>query len=192
MSTQSNCQKAKEHARSAMGKFMKACGVQAFGMGLDKRCMRMERCKLSIWTIPTCLPDCPALVDAKQVTLQIFRYIGDYKNGQKDGQGSCTYPNGSVHSGLYCNGVKSGLGTCTWANGNDFSGMYVNDRMHGTGRFQWASGHVYTGEFASDRRHGRGMLIFKNGRRQKGHWNKGDFVAESDWGAVDVGTTEWW
>jgi hypothetical protein len=123
-------------------------------------------------------------------SLYKYRYIGDYKNGQKDGQGSCTYPNGSVHSGLYCNGVKSGMGTCTWANGNAFSGMYVNDRMHGTGRFQWASGHVYTGEFASDRRHGRGTLIFKNGRRQKGHWNKGDFVAESDWGAADVGTAE--
>jgi hypothetical protein len=119
------------------------------------------------------------LSNALKLILCLYRYIGEYQSGQKNGKGTCTYPNGSVHDGNYEGGVKSGFGTCSWPNGNVFSGMYANDRMHGPGTFQWASGHVYMGEFAMDRRHGCGTLISDNGRRREGQWNNGTFVAET-------------
>jgi hypothetical protein len=64
---------AKEHERSAMGKFMKACGVLAFGMELDKHCMRMALCKLlSYRCIPVCVPFLFDLISAVAATLTTF------------------------------------------------------------------------------------------------------------------------
>ena len=37
-------------------------------------------------------------------------YDGDWKNGDKDGQGKMTYANGSVYDGDWKNGDKDGIG----------------------------------------------------------------------------------
>jgi antitoxin component YwqK of YwqJK toxin-antitoxin module len=54
------------------------------------------------------------------------KYVGEYRNGKKHGQGTTTYPNGTKYVGEWRDGEYNGQGTRTDANGRIEEGVWKN------------------------------------------------------------------
>ena len=50
------------------------------------------------------------------------KYVGEFKDGQKDGQGTYTFPNGKKYVGEFKDGKMHGQGTYTWPSGQKYVG----------------------------------------------------------------------
>ena len=50
------------------------------------------------------------------------KYLGEYTNGKKHGQGTFTFPDGTKYAGEYKDGIQNGHGTTFWANGRVTNG----------------------------------------------------------------------
>ena len=66
------------------------------------------------------------------------KYVGDWKNDNRTGQGTYTYgPNsewaGDKHVGEYKDNKRHGQGTYTFANGDKYVGEYKDNDYHGQG-----------------------------------------------------------
>ena len=55
------------------------------------------------------------------------KYIGGWKDGRWNGQGTFTTSNGSKYEGELKNGEKNGQGTHTYPDGSKFEGDYKDD-----------------------------------------------------------------
>ena len=53
-----------------------------------------------------------------------YKYVGEFKNGEKHGQGTETFADGYKYVGEFKNGEKHGQGTATFANGKKKSGLW--------------------------------------------------------------------
>ena len=121
------------------------------------------------------------------------KYIGEYKNGEKNGQGTHTWTNGDKYFGEWINERRTGQGTYIWANGdiyigrfkdgklvghgtitytdgNKYIGKYNNGKRHGQGTHTWANGDKYVGEYKNDDRTGQGTYTYADGRKEVGTW----------------------
>jgi len=118
-----------------------------------------------------------------------------------EGEGTETWKNGTIYSGVYCKGVKCGKGKMTWLDGKNepneiyegefsnnmfngygvydwskkrkYSGEWKDGKMHGNGTFEWKDGRVYIGSFKEDLKEGFGEFKWNDGRIWKGDWMKG-------------------
>ena len=124
-------------------------------------------------------------------------YIGEFKEGKKDGNGiefyknntikyegyyekdKCEkygkyiYPSGNYYKGQFLNGLKHGNGTEYYKNNAvKYSGDYVNDKCEGYGKFIYESGNYYLGQFSNGLKHGKGKFYYKNNTLKY----EGDFV----------------
>ena len=76
------------------------------------------------------------------------KYIGEYRNGKPNGQGTYTYASGSKYVGEFRNGTSHGQGTYTWNADNLFNrshdgkyvGEYRNGKPNGQGTYTYATG----------------------------------------------------
>lgn len=107
----------------------------------------------------------------------IRRYEGEWENGQRSGQGTYTYTNGSTYVGNWVNGRKNGQGTMRWtarvgeANGDVYEGNFADGWMNGHGIMKYDNGDVYEGNWGVDGlRHGRGIMKYANGDMYDGNW----------------------
>ena len=48
--------------------------------------------------------------------------------------------------------------------------------MEGHGSITYPKGDKYEGNFKNEKRHGYGIYIYKDGSKDKGMWNEGEFV----------------
>ena len=64
-----------------------------------------------------------------------------------NGQGTCTYADipGSKYVGEFMNGKKNGQGTFTWADGAKYVGGWMDGKMHGQGTFTFTDGTIGRG-----------------------------------------------
>ena len=58
-----------------------------------------------------------------------IKWAGEYKNGERNGQGMETYANGDRYVGEYKNGLHNGQGTYTYDNGKVSQGIFSNGRF---------------------------------------------------------------
>ena len=100
----------------------------------------------------------------------------------ENGQGTCTYANGDKYVGEFMNGKKNGQGSFTFGKGewegDKCLGEWMNDMLNGQGTYTWASGNKYVGEFKDDKKHGQGTYTFSDGRIEKGLWENNKYVGE--------------
>jgi hypothetical protein len=61
------------------------------------------------------------------------RYEGQWKDGKRDGQGTCTHANRDRYKGKWVDGKRHGKGTYTYANRDYDSGEWVDDTWTGVG-----------------------------------------------------------
>ena len=57
-------------------------------------------------------------------------YVGDFRDGTFNGQGTLRWENGNVYIGRWRDGKMHGQGTLTFANGNRHVGFWMHGQLH--------------------------------------------------------------
>jgi hypothetical protein len=124
------------------------------------------------------LPDCKSSSTYKHNCFGTFtfasgnKYVGEFKNGKRHGQGTFTYAggDGEKYVGEFKNDKYNGQGTYTYADGDKYVGEHKNDKRHGQGTYTFASGDKYVGEFKNGKKHGQGTFTYASGDKYVGEW----------------------
>ena len=112
------------------------------------------------------------------------KYVGEWRDGNRTGQGTHTWANGNKYVGEYRNGKRNGQGTFTWANGDKHVGDFKYNKRTGQGTYTWGSGNKHVGEFKDGILNGQGTMTFADGTVKKGVWEKGSyFGTKAEWDA---------
>jgi hypothetical protein len=107
------------------------------------------------------------------------KYMGDWHEGQRHGQGEQGYENGSRYVGEWAHGTYKGKGEWWGADGhflNFYKGTFINGLPDGFGTMRWNSNvgsniaqpMVYEGNFKKGVCQGEGILIWPNRCRFEG------------------------
>ena len=110
------------------------------------------------------------------------KYVGQWKDGKRHGQGTYTWPSGQKYVGQYKDGKYHGQGTMTWPEGQKYVGQWKDDVRAGEGTMAYADGHKYVGQWKDYKRNGKGTMTYPDGRKYVGQWKDGardrDFAKE--------------
>jgi len=79
------------------------------------------------------------------------KYVGEYKDGKRNGQGTITWSDGKKYVGEWKNGKYNSQGTLTLPNGEKYVGEYKDGKKNGQGTFTFSDGRKGVGEFRNDR-----------------------------------------
>ena len=110
------------------------------------------------------------------LTISLYMYSTLFVKPQNGYDTHTNYFNGSVYSGEWKNGNKHGEGTITWANGDTYTGEWKDGNQHGQGTYIWADGETYTGDYINNQRTGWGTYIWADGDTYTGEWLNGERV----------------
>jgi formylglycine-generating enzyme required for sulfatase activity len=97
-------------------------------------------------------------------------YVGKWKNDKFNGQGTFTYSDGSVYVGQWENSQRNGQGTFTYSDGSVYVGQWENSQRNGQGTFTRPSGSKYQGQWKNDKFDGRGIYIYPDDSKYQGRW----------------------
>ncbi len=126
-------------------------------------------------------------------------YVGEFKEGLMDGQGTVTFSDGTKATGTWKgfktqgiavvtyavreeqnrreyigeldNYVANGNGTLTFVDGDQYIGEFKNNLFHGVGTYTWKNGSKYIGEWIEDNRTGQGTKLNQYGKEiYSGYW----------------------
>lgn len=70
------------------------------------------------------------------------KYVGEFKDGNPNGQGIGTMLNGAKYVGQYRNGMLTGRGTLTWPDGRKYVGEFTDNKPNGQGIQYRADGTI--------------------------------------------------
>jgi hypothetical protein len=100
------------------------------------------------------------------------RYVGEFTNDKKNGQGTYSWTDGRRYDGQFRDGKLDGQGTHTWPNGDKYVGEFKNDQPNGRGTYTFANGDILSGQFR-DGINGQGTLTSPNGAKYLGEFKSG-------------------
>jgi len=106
-------------------------------------------------------------------------YEGEFKNGEMNGQGTYTYPDGEKKVGEFKDGeIWNGQGTeiVTFGGmeGTDkYEGGFKNGKSHGQGKYTTYNGLIYEGEHKDGLRNGQGTETGPSGEKYVGEFKDG-------------------
>lgn len=103
------------------------------------------------------------------------KYIGNFKDGLKDGKGRLIWPNGDYYEGGFKNNEIHGKGKIFATDGSVVSGKFKMGDLDGDGMQSWKNGSNYTGSFKKLQKNGYGELVLPNHSQYKGHFKNGAF-----------------
>ena len=75
------------------------------------------------------------------------KYVGDWVDGKRQGNGTFTTSNGSSYTGQFNDGLEHGSGTYSSASGTRYEGEWRQGKYHGEGILTTSDGHRVQGEF---------------------------------------------
>jgi len=105
-------------------------------------------------------------------------YVGDFKDGQRHGNGIYTAAQGHRYEGAWLNDMRHGVGTQTFVavvkksktesptKGSSTKGTADDQKL------EWAG--TYKGEWAQNLKHGKGVFTYRNKDKYEGDWLKGN------------------
>jgi len=117
----------------------------------------------------------------KYTSLYNAKYVGEYKNGKMNGQGTCTWPNGTKYEGEFKDSLICGQGTKTWFNGDKYEGEWKNNNRNGQGTSILSNGDKYVGEWKDDKMNGQGTYIWSNGDKYVGELKDDNMNGHGTW-----------
>ena len=80
---------------------------------------------------------------------------------------------GKYYIGQWKNGLRNGKGIQYYSNGNiQYKGDFVNDEKDGNGHFNYEDGKYYIGQWSHNLRNGKGTLYYPNRKIEK----EGNFI----------------
>ena len=92
------------------------------------------------------------------------KYIGEFKNGKRHGQGTYTWPDGEKYVGGYRDDQKHGYGIYIFPRPVEiFVGGYRNNKKQGFGTYYYKNGDIFFGLYERGDRNGQGTDIFSDG-----------------------------
>ena len=97
-------------------------------------------------------------------------YKGEWKEDQKEGYGIKYYPSGDKYEGEWKKDVREGYGIYYYSHGNRFEGQCKNNAFEGFGTLYFSNGNKYEGEWKNSKRNGYGILYYSDGKIFKGEW----------------------
>jgi len=100
------------------------------------------------------------------------KYIGEFKDGKRHGQGTLTLPLGRVLKGKWRDD-EIVEGTTTYSDGTRYTGTWEFGYRHGQGELIYPDGRKYIGEFHAGNRHGQGTMKYPDGRVYNGAFING-------------------
>jgi hypothetical protein len=100
-------------------------------------------------------------------------YVGEFKNGKRDGQGFLTMPGSRSLEGQFRHNAPL-KGTYTYPDGKVYTGQWEFYERNGRGTLKYPDGRFYEGEFKSGLRTGKGVMIWPDGRRYVGDFLRGN------------------
>lgn len=113
------------------------------------------------------------------------RYIGEWKNGAFNGQGTYYFQadnerKGDKYVGEFKDGKRDGQGSYYVLANNKFKGTkyiggFKENLLHGVGTFTTNNGESYLGEYKLGERDGRGTLTFVNGEKYVGEFKRNNY-----------------
>ena len=106
------------------------------------------------------------------------KYIGEIKNGLKEGKGLLYYEKNNEfdrkkYEGNFKNDKPEGKGTMYWNNGSWYDGDWVNGSKEGKGIYLYPNGDRYEGDFKHGINEGKGIMYWKSGLKYEGDWKNG-------------------
>ncbi len=104
------------------------------------------------------------------------KFVGEFKDNAANGQGTYTNSDGDIFVGEYKDGKRNGQGTYTWPSGEKFVGEYKDGEENGQGTYTWPSGQKYVGEFKDGKRNGQGTHTWPNGDKEVAVYKDGEIV----------------
>ena len=130
------------------------------------------------WALPPCPKDKKAYWD-NCFSIQTWgseskwkgdKYIGEFKNNRRNGQGNYIHSDGSEYIGQFKDGNYEGHGSMTWASGSKYTGQWKKHKRNGFGTYKYLSGAKYIGEYKDNKKHGQGIYTWADGRKYVGEW----------------------
>lgn len=101
------------------------------------------------------------------------KYVGEFKDGKFNGQGTLTWPDGTNYVGSFKDSKFSGQGTYILANGQKYVGEFRDNKFNGQGTLTWHDGDKYVGKFRDDKPNGQGAYTWPDGRKNVGEYRDG-------------------
>ena len=96
------------------------------------------------------------------------QYIGEWKDGVRDGKGLEVYEDGESYNGTWYNNVYHGNGTVVYNDSSAYTGDMYHGQWHGAGRRTLPSKDILVGTFFQGGLHSNGECIFHDGRHYTG------------------------
>lgn len=90
----------------------------------------------------------PNAVDNPHSNKLILSTIGCYERKLLP---AITLENGAVYIGEWKNGLRDGKGMQTWPDGSKYEGSWLEDKANGKGRLIHADGDIYEGDWVNDK-----------------------------------------
>ena len=109
-----------------------------------------------------------------------YKYVGEWKNGMRDGKGTETFADGYKYVGEFKYGNRSGQGTITLKDGYKYVGELKYNKRNGQGTETYPDGWTYTGEFKDDKRNGQGTATLVNGKKKSGVWQDDNLLTKKE------------
>jgi len=110
-------------------------------------------------------------------------YVGRLKDGKFNGQGTITFAGGNKYVGGWKDSKFNGQGTYTFVDGNKYVGEWKDGNQNGQGTYTYADGKKYIGEYKDGKRNGQGTYTFADGKVWEGQWRNGDWVSGKKYAA---------
>ena len=98
------------------------------------------------------------------------KYVGEWRDGKHHGYGTLIYSDGTNYVGEWRDGKHHGYGTYAYADGNKYAGNHKDGLYFGQGTLTLANGDKYVGEYRDDKLNGQGTYTFANGNKYVGEF----------------------
>jgi hypothetical protein len=102
------------------------------------------------------------------VTPNRERYVGEFAEGDKHGQGIQYYADGKLkYKGAFRDDERAGFGTYYFRNGDRYVGQFAENAPNGKGTYHFSDGDRFVGVFKEGKRNGYGVLYDSDGDKQE-------------------------
>ena len=101
------------------------------------------------------------------------RYIGEFKENSRNGNGRYVLPDGSEYDGTWRDGVMNGRGVFTWPDKSFYDGEWKDGKRNGQGLLKTGDGFCYDGTWVNNAMEGRGLAIYPSGQKYEGSFSNG-------------------
>ena len=99
----------------------------------------------------------------------LFTYVGEWKDGKKEGKGKFMIGKNSYYEGEFVHGEITGKGKRVFSNGSVYEGDFKLGEFCGKGKYiDKITNEVYEGDWEDNKRNGEGVLSLPDGTTYSG------------------------